>query len=211
MKYKESDIGLRIKEERERLGWSQSELADKCNLSVNSRQTISKWESGKQLPPLNDLLRLCELFKCETGYILCEPGYVKGYKTRAAMRLYEEIGLSELAAENLCIAADSPEDGPLDSTLTEAPHDNLRRLEIGRYAKIRFLEKLLENDDLWEQIAVSAYDYRHQIELYGAEPNHTVGGITHKQFAGVAKEEAKEVLANLFAKIDWDTREWEEE
>lgn len=210
MKYNETMIGQRIKEERENLGFSQGELAEACNLSMNSRQTIAKWESGKQLPPTNDLLKLCELFKCELGYLLCEADYAKGYKSRTATELYEKTGLSEPAVENLCIAADGLMSGPIDKRLANARHDNLRSLEIGRFAKIRLLELLLENSDIWERMAVCAYDFREQMHLFEIDHNHSINGIRHDQFANVAKESAKEALTELFSKIEWDELKEEE-
>lgn len=48
-------------------GLSQDELAEKLNVS---RQSVSKWESGKALPDTDKLLALSELFNVSTDFLL---------------------------------------------------------------------------------------------------------------------------------------------
>lgn len=52
-------LGQRIKEEREQHDWTQSELADKLNVS---RQSISKWELGSAYPDIERLIQISDLF-----------------------------------------------------------------------------------------------------------------------------------------------------
>ena len=73
MWYDYKKIGARIKEERLEAGFkNQSDFAEKLCLSVDSRQTISKWENGHDLPSIDILLDMCGIFQCELGYLLCE-------------------------------------------------------------------------------------------------------------------------------------------
>ena len=53
-------VGNRIREERERLGLPQEELARQIFVS---RQTVSNWETGKTYPDVQSLLLLSNLFK----------------------------------------------------------------------------------------------------------------------------------------------------
>ena len=53
------ELGKRIKEYRNNLGWNQDELAIKMYVS---RQTISNWENDKSYPDIQSLLLLSELF-----------------------------------------------------------------------------------------------------------------------------------------------------
>ncbi len=53
------NLGIRIKEEREKLNMSQDELAEKMNIT---RQAISKWETGKSFPDIEKILELSNLF-----------------------------------------------------------------------------------------------------------------------------------------------------
>lgn len=54
------ELNEKLYELRKNNGWSQEELAEKMEVS---RQTISKWESGKAIPELNKLVKLSEIYK----------------------------------------------------------------------------------------------------------------------------------------------------
>ncbi|PGS55411.1 helix-turn-helix domain-containing protein [Bacillus sp. AFS041924] len=49
----------RLKDEREKRGWSQNDLAEKIHVS---RQTVSKWETEKNYPSIEILIKLSDLF-----------------------------------------------------------------------------------------------------------------------------------------------------
>ncbi|WP_211656026.1 helix-turn-helix domain-containing protein [Planococcus alpniumensis] len=49
----------RLKNEREKKGWSQAELAEKLHVS---RQSVSKWETGKNYPSIEVIIDLSDLF-----------------------------------------------------------------------------------------------------------------------------------------------------
>lgn len=49
----------RLKQEREKKGWSQTELAEKIHVS---RQSVSKWETGKNYPSIEVIIDLSDLF-----------------------------------------------------------------------------------------------------------------------------------------------------
>lgn len=49
----------RIKKEREKRGWSQTDLAEKIHVS---RQSVSKWETGKNYPSIEVIIGLSDLF-----------------------------------------------------------------------------------------------------------------------------------------------------
>lgn len=48
---------------------SQEELADKLGVS---RQSVSKWETGENYPTINNILCLCDIFKCKINEIVHE-------------------------------------------------------------------------------------------------------------------------------------------
>lgn len=81
--------------EREHNKMSQDKLG---SLIGTTRQTISKWEKGIGGEiTLNMLLRLCDIFQCEMGYILCEYDC----KTRELTDICESTNLPENAASAL--------------------------------------------------------------------------------------------------------------
>lgn len=96
-KYK---IGDRIKEQRVAAGYrTQSSFALALGLQEESRQSVGAWENGSRLPPLNLLLKMCELFDCEIGYLLCEYDC----KTRETTDIQKATGLSEKSIQRLFI------------------------------------------------------------------------------------------------------------
>ena len=55
----QDEFGKLIKEKRKEKGLTQSELAEKLNIS--SYKTISKWENGIYLPDISLLLEISEI------------------------------------------------------------------------------------------------------------------------------------------------------
>ncbi|WP_018395873.1 helix-turn-helix transcriptional regulator [Bacillus sp. 37MA] len=49
----------RLKKEREKRGWSQTDLAEKIHVS---RQSVSKWETGKNYPGIEVIIDLSDIF-----------------------------------------------------------------------------------------------------------------------------------------------------
>ena len=62
-------FGENLKLIRKSKNISQEELADKLGVS---RQSISKWETGENYPTINNILCLCDIFKCKINEIVHE-------------------------------------------------------------------------------------------------------------------------------------------
>ena len=108
----------RLKKERERLGITQGALAERAGLSGHA--VISRWEAvadekrggdyissgavARELPDVNDILKLCELFGCEIAYLIG----IQELPTRDATDISGITGLLEVA---LCELSDSPFSG----------------------------------------------------------------------------------------------------
>lgn len=97
MVYSPDIIGKRIKEERMKLNWSQEALGKELNQQSGAKQ-ISKYESGN-LPPLKVLLKLCDIFNCELGYLLGEEDYSSGTKIDTAIE--KKLGLNKEAIDSI--------------------------------------------------------------------------------------------------------------
>jgi len=96
MKYDQDKIGKRILLERRKAGYSnQSSFAVAMGYSEESRQTVANWEKGKTVPCMEALLRMCNFFGCELGYLLCEYDC----KTREMTDIHVATGLSEKAID----------------------------------------------------------------------------------------------------------------
>lgn len=91
-------IAQRIKAVRIDKNITQAYVAKKCNVS---RSTVIKWEKGESFPELNSMLKLCNLYDCELGYLLCESGYENG--KRETTDICKATGLSQEAVETLIV------------------------------------------------------------------------------------------------------------
>lgn len=96
MKYRPEEIGKRIAARRKALKMTQPDIAKKLNFSVKQ---ISMYESGKATPPINTLLKLCDVLDCEFGYIMGDPDYSK--PTKIESEIYAKTGLNSEALDSL--------------------------------------------------------------------------------------------------------------
>lgn len=77
----------KIYEYRKNNNWSQEELAEKMEVS---RQTVSKWESGKTIPELNKLIKLSEIFNVTVDELVKDS--VKVSEEKKESKHYKKIG-----------------------------------------------------------------------------------------------------------------------
>ena len=96
MKYDAEKIGKTIFSERTKLGLTQKELGKRMNIVGKQ---ISNYEKGKTIPPIDVMMKLCDIFNCELGYLLGEPDYSEG--TRIITYLTERTGLTADAINNI--------------------------------------------------------------------------------------------------------------
>ncbi|MCR5054558.1 MAG: helix-turn-helix domain-containing protein [Lachnospiraceae bacterium] len=61
---------------------------------------ISNYEKGKPIPPIDVMLKLCDVFQCELGYLLGEPDYSEGTKLETA--IIEKTGLNKDSLISIC-------------------------------------------------------------------------------------------------------------
>lgn len=83
MKYSSEEIGKIIKDKRNSLNLSQDKLGSK--LGISGKQ-VSNYEKGILTPPIDILLSLCDIFKCELGYLIGEEDYSSGTKINTAIK-----------------------------------------------------------------------------------------------------------------------------
>lgn len=62
-------LGDKIFQLRRQQGWSQEELAERCQVS---RQSVSKWEINQSVPDLDKLVTLSRIFNVTTDFLLKE-------------------------------------------------------------------------------------------------------------------------------------------
>lgn len=94
MKYDQTIIGKRIKEERVKNKYTQKHLGSL--VKVTGKQ-ISNYESNKAIPPLEILERLSNIFHCEVGYLLGEDDYSNQTKLNTLIQKETTLNLSSIS------------------------------------------------------------------------------------------------------------------
>lgn len=56
-----------LKEERKKHSLTQQQVADYLNMS---RGAYAQYETGKNIPPLDTMIKLAELYKCSIDYLV---------------------------------------------------------------------------------------------------------------------------------------------
>lgn len=102
-----ADKILKLRKEN---GWSQEELADKCNVS---RQSVSKWEGGLSIPDLDKIIMMSQMFGVTTDYLLKDEveqeEYIKkdepanGVRRVSLTEANEFMNLKEIDAKRIAI------------------------------------------------------------------------------------------------------------
>lgn len=132
MEYNIKKIGERIHKLRKEMpNMTMEELASA--VGGITRQTVSKWEKGEGEITINDLVKLCKIFNCDMGYLLCE---YEECKTRDLQFIHDVTGLSEetiriLESWNTAESALNTRNG------TRAKHDKKKTLFIEKLIKYR--------------------------------------------------------------------------
>ena len=70
-------MGERIKQLRKEIGMTQTELAEKIGVT---KGTVSTWETDSRKPTFGKLIKLCDLFDKDPGYVMGtqdEPGHME--------------------------------------------------------------------------------------------------------------------------------------
>ncbi len=83
------DLAENLHAMRKKIGMSQEELAEKCNVS---RQAIAKWEYGESIPTLEKLLFLADLYECTLDELV-------GRKNKCEYEVFKEYVLEHHADE----------------------------------------------------------------------------------------------------------------
>lgn len=187
MKYETELLGKTIRQERNKLNWTQKKLGDK--IGVTGKQ-ISNYEHGELLPPLDVLEKMCNEFNCELGYLLGEEDYSEGTKLHTI--IYDQYGLTPASLQAIKNITGTERNCPnlgnesdkfrkiTNNLLTSVDFryfmESLAYLDDCVTAKNRIWEHLKSElgSELWEK-AWACYndknvDYRHDIEFQENHP-----------------------------------------
>lgn len=83
------DLKNNIVAARKRLGLTQEQLAEKCEVS---RQAVTKWESGESEPTISKLIMLAEIFEISVDELVMGNDNVHTQKNEMALN-YRELSM----------------------------------------------------------------------------------------------------------------------
>ncbi len=143
MNYNLEIIGKNIKKERLKLKYTQAQLGEKVFLTGKQISNYENEESAKKtIPPLDVLLKLCEVFDCELGYLLGEECY--SVKTQKTTIVSKETGLNEKSINQIQkIMGFIPEDSLLD-----CEPETYNRIVNALFSASRFIDFIKEIKNL---------------------------------------------------------------
>lgn len=75
----QAKIGKFLAELRKENGMTQEQLAEKLNVA---RRTISRWETGNNMPDIDILIELSDLYAVDLREILMERGKVRKWRMK---------------------------------------------------------------------------------------------------------------------------------
>jgi transcriptional regulator with XRE-family HTH domain len=93
-------LSANIKQQRSLLKWSQADLAEKVNISINF---LSDIETGKKWASPNTMVKLADVFNIE-AYELLKPAHILPDKSSDVIKRY---------TEDICTAINNVRDGYL--------------------------------------------------------------------------------------------------
>jgi transcriptional regulator with XRE-family HTH domain len=208
------NIGKRIRAERIAAGYTQAQFVMAMGLSADSRQTATNWENGKRLPCIEDLLKMCEIFNCEMGYLLCEEGY--NCKTRAITDIQNKTGLSEKAIEQIIslneVSKIPPKSG-LIKVLSKALENMVDLSDLLAQMKLYLREINGEHpytDRYSKKVTEKNPDAKPQFDSYFlSEELRKMGWVvaTPKEFSRLKFEDCAEKLKKLLDKMAAEQKE----
>ncbi len=73
-------FGKRLREVRMKRGFTQQNMADKLELSLNAYQ---KYEQSERYPSFDCLVRIADIFDVSLDYLLCRDDFIKSHATSA--------------------------------------------------------------------------------------------------------------------------------
>jgi len=82
------DIGEKLKLRRRKAGFTQEQIASRMNIT---RQTLSNWEVGKNIPDIGSIIVLAQLYGLSLDELLLGKIYFKGVSVMLPKRTNDEI------------------------------------------------------------------------------------------------------------------------
>lgn len=145
MAYNVEKIGQIIAEQRRKHGLTQKELGDIVHCSGKQ---IHNYESAATMPSIDMLFKLCEVFKCEFGFLLGEPDYSEG--TRIETAIHKGTGLTKEAMDSIRLLTSTEKKAPRFGYESEEFRSLLNRFLTSKHF-FSFMDEILNLDEAFQK------------------------------------------------------------
>lgn len=171
------DFSKNFKKIRKDHGYTQAKFKEKYEEIYGKKtitvETIRNWEQGRNVPELQTIWKLCEIFNCDIDYLF---GRID-YSTHDLEFICSKIGLSEDAVKYLIKIQEEKrlKETELEtiappSNLLEEDHENKLRKGIGeKYIFQNVLDDLIKEKNVLEPVLSRIWEYcqfRHSYDTY---------------------------------------------
>ena len=152
-------ISKNIKTERLKRGWSQAKLGKYLGVSGKQISNYENEDTNKCTPPIDILLKMCDLFECDLGYLIGEDGYSQktmkltiaasetGFTGEALQQIRNVMGISP---EGTVFHMESEEYQRILNNFVSSPQFVKLVVELKRldeiYCEHRYFEKKFEKE-----------------------------------------------------------------
>ena len=172
-----SDFSENFKKIRKDHGYTQASFKEKYEEIYGEKtitiETIRNWEQGRNVPELQTIWKLCEIFNCDIDYLF---GRID-YSTHDLEFICNKIGLSEDAVKYLIEIQEEKrlkkaklETIAPPSNLLDAEYENGLRKGIGeKYIFQNVLDDLIKEKNVLEPVLSRIWEYchfRHSYDTY---------------------------------------------
>ena len=170
-------LGEKLREARKRMGLSQEQLAEKLCIS---RQAVTKWESDKGIPDIDNLKSLAALFNTSIDYLLDDDNKID------KLVIKEVINLDDFVKKGRCRCKQ-------DAVVLDKFNDADIIYPLIREKKLTFIENILDFITT-PGIFDLAYQLKDRNEYYLVEKDNK------QYFVSVSKEFIE--IRELSSKVD---------
>lgn len=172
------DVAKRMHDERTRNELTLEALAE---LLHYTKPTVQSWEKDwkhagtvptNTIPSWDQLLKICELYKCDMGYILCEYDE----RTREIAEVSSQTGLTEKSISVLKNLFFSELDYPASSQSLETPsgYDAISLNDQARLILLAYANHLISNLNSFETILSEMTPLTLLRNEYDSDPDHRI-------------------------------------
>lgn len=126
-------LAEKLKSARENAGYSQSQVAERLNIS---RQAVSRWENGRAYPDIDNLVVLSEIYKVSIDELLKDKSADEQDEVNTEIEVEPEERNNRLAVLMVAISGTLFPGGGLVIMLAVLLYCGIKRIELPKVYKV---------------------------------------------------------------------------